>query len=254
MLELHRERIVEQIAPPWRLKEQPCRGWNQRTVDIRPGVVDLARAQARDQRTQIKLHEGQDQQSHAGDLQPRSCNRRRPVRQSPQRPDDACENQKRQHQMGGETILRNFHALRKPGGHHPPADDALQRAEAEDQREPPPQFPTQNATPEKPEKRQQISNADHAPEQPVAPFPPENRLEFGKTHAGVEFTILRNGLVGVERLRPLLFTQGRQSSADRFPLDDRKPGFGETRGAADQHHDRDQRCDPEQPPSDSADL
>ena len=104
----------------------------------------------------------------------------------------------------------------------------------------------------KPEKRQQIGNPDHAPEQPVAPFPPENRLELGQIHAGVEFAILRDGLVGVERLRPLLLIERRQRAGDRFPLDDREPGFGQTRGAADQHHDRDQGGDREQPPSDGA--
>ncbi len=168
---------------------------------------------------------------------------RRPIRQSPQRPDDAGEDQQRQHQMGGETIMRNLDPLRKPGRHHPPADHALQCAETEDQPQPPPQVGAQSAAPQEPEKRQQIGDPDHAPEQPVAPFPPENRLELGEIHAGVEFAILRNGLVGVERLRPLLLIERRQRAGDRLPLDDRKPGFGETRGAADQHHDRDQRGD-----------
>jgi hypothetical protein len=86
----------------------------------------------------------------------------------------------------------------------------------------------------------------------VAEFPPENRLELGEIHAGVEFVILRDGLVGFEGLRPLLLIEGRQSTGDRFPLDNRKPGLGQPRGAADQHHDRDQGCDRDQPPSDSA--
>ena len=112
-------------------------------VDIRPGVVDLAGAQARDQRAEIKLHEGQRHQRHAGDLQPRRCRERRPLRQPAQRPDDRRKDQQRQHQMGGQTILRDFDPLRQPRGHHPPADRALQRAEAEDQPQPPPQIRAQ---------------------------------------------------------------------------------------------------------------
>ncbi len=154
--------------------------------------------------------------------------------------------------MSSEAILRNLDPLRKPGCHHPPADRPLQCAEAKDQPQPPPQVRPQNAAPQEPEKRQQVRDSDRAPQQPVAPFPPENRLELPKIHAGVEFAILRNGLVGVERLCPLLLSERRQRAGDRFPLDDRKSGFGETCGAADQHHDRDQYGDREQPPSDGA--
>ena len=59
VLELNRQRIVEQIAPPRLLEEQPRRGWNEGAVDLGPGVVDPARAQARDQRAEIELQEGQ---------------------------------------------------------------------------------------------------------------------------------------------------------------------------------------------------
>ena len=86
----------------------------------------------------------------------------------------------------------------------------------------------------------------------MAPFPPENRLELAESHAGVEFAILRDGLVGVERLLPLLLIERRQRAGDRLPLYNRKPGFGEPRGAADQHHDRDQRGDRDEPPTDGA--
>src|SRR5229473_7432801 len=40
VLELYRERVVEQISPPRRFKEQPRRRWNERAVDIRPGIID----------------------------------------------------------------------------------------------------------------------------------------------------------------------------------------------------------------------
>ena len=57
---------------------------NERAVDLRPGVVDEARAQARDQRAEIKLHEGQREQHCACDLQPRRCRERRPFAEPPQ--------------------------------------------------------------------------------------------------------------------------------------------------------------------------
>ena len=65
MLELHGQRVVEQIAPPRIFEEQPRRGRNEGAVDLRPGVVDPARAQARDQRAEIELQERQRQQRHA---------------------------------------------------------------------------------------------------------------------------------------------------------------------------------------------
>ena len=88
----------------------------------------------------------------------------------------------------------------------------------------------------------------------MAPFPPEDRLERSEGHAGVERVILRDGLVGIERLRPLRLGERRQRAGDRLPFDDRKPGLGEPRGAADQHHDRDQERDRKQPPADGAFL
>src|ERR1700692_2595919 len=120
--------------------------------------------------------------------------------------------------MRGETIMRNLRPLREPGSHHPPAYRALQRAEAKDRPEPPSDFGIQRPAPQEPEKRQQIGKPDHAPEQPVAPFPPENRLELGKSHAGVELAILRNGLVGLERLRPLALIERRQHAAPGVPI------------------------------------
>src|SRR5258708_19813571 len=106
--------------------------------------------------------------------------------------------------MSGQTILRDFHPLRKSGRHHPPADPALQRTETEDQPKSSPQLRAQSAAPQEPEKRQQIGNSDRPPEQPVAPFPPENGLELRKTHGSVEFAIFRAGLVAFARLAPLL--------------------------------------------------
>src|SRR5271168_3106680 len=123
--------------------------------------------------------------------------------------------------MGRETILRDLDPPRKPRGNHPPSNRALQRAESEDPPQPPLQFAADNAAPQKPEKRQQIGCADHPPQEPMAPLPPENRLELLKRHAGVHLAILRNRLVGVEGLRPCRLTKRRQATCDRLPLNDR---------------------------------
>src|SRR4029077_13726142 len=102
------------------------------------------------------------------------------------------------------------------------------------QPQPPPQLRAQDSAPQEPEERHEIGDADKPPEQPVAPFPPEDRLELIETHAGVELTILRNGFVGFESLAPLCPTERRQGAGDGFPFDDRKPRFGQARGPPDQ--------------------
>src|SRR5262249_44285201 len=104
--------------------------------------------------------------------------------------------------MRAEAILRDLDPLREARGHHPPADRALQCAEAEDQPEPAPQLRTYAGARQEIEERQQIDNADDASELPMAPFPPEDRLEVSQTHAGVELAILRDQLVAFERLLP----------------------------------------------------
>ena len=101
VLELHRKRVIEQIAPPRGFEKQPRSGWYQRAVNVRPGVVDLARAQPCDQGTEIKLNEGQHQQYRTRDLHPHMRYQRRSFGKPPQRPDNRCEDQKSQHEVGG---------------------------------------------------------------------------------------------------------------------------------------------------------
>ncbi len=255
VLELHGERVVEQIAPPRLLEPQPRRRRNEGAVDLGPGVVHPARPQARDQRAEIKLDESQGQQSHAGDLQPHRDSRAadaRLIRRSVQtieakmiRASIRCVASRY-----CDTSVRCGQAR----SDHPPADRALQRAKGEDHPQPPLQLSAKRAAPQEVQERQQIDRADHAPEQPVAPFPPEDGLELRKAHAGVEFAVLRDRLVALERLRPLRLVERRQRAGNRLPLDDRQSGFRQPRGAADQHHDRDQRGDRDQPPSDGGGM
>jgi hypothetical protein len=144
--------------------------------------------------------------------------------------------------------------LREARGDHPPANRALQRAEGEDHPQPPFQLSAQRAAPQEVQERQKIDRADHAPEQAVAPFPPEDGLELRKAHASVEFAVLRDGLVALKCLHPLRLIERRQRAGNRLPLHDRQSGFGEPRGAADQHHDRDQGGNRDQPPFDGGEL
>src|ERR1700709_1933646 len=103
--------------------------------------------------------------------------------QPQQRPDDRRKNHQRQYQMRRQPILRDLDPVGEARGHHPPADRTLQRAETEDQPQPPLQLGSEHAAPEEEQERQQIDRADHAAEQPVAPFPPEDGLELAETHA-----------------------------------------------------------------------
>ncbi len=248
MTELHRERVVEEVAPPRHLEEQPRGGRNDGAVDRRPGIEDAPGPQARHQGAEIELQEHKGEQHCRSETQPRGDDEAGRGLQPAQRPDDRRKNHQRQDQMRGETILRDFDPSGEPRGHHPPADRALQPAKPENDPQPALEIAAlQPAPPQKPQEGQQIDPADHAPQQPVAPFPPEDGLELVEAHAVVEFAILRNGLVGLERIRPCLLGQRRQGASHRLPLDDRQSGFGEARGAADQHHGDDQGRDGHEP-------
>ena len=218
----------------------------------RPGVVHPARAQARDQRAEIELQEGQRQQRHAGYLQPRrrsGCGRsasRRSVQTIAAKITSASTRC-----VASRYCETSIRCVRPEATiHQPTAPCSAPRPKISHSR----RFSSvlEHAAPQEEQERQQIDRADHAPEQPVAPFPPEDRLELGEAHAGVEFAILRDGLVALERLRPLRLVERRQRAGDGLPLDDRQSGFRQPRGAADQHHDRDQGGDRDQPPSDGA--
>ncbi len=246
--ELHGERVVEEIAPPRHLEEQPRGGRNDGAIDRWPGVEDPSGPQAGHQGAEIELQEHQGEQHRGCDAQPRGRDEAGCGLQPPQRPDDRGKNHQRQHQVRSEPILRDFNPSGEPRCHHPPADRALQPAKPENDPQPALEIAAlQPAAPQKPQERQQVDRADHAAQQPMAPLPPEDGLELVETHAVVEFAILRNGLVGLERIGPRLLGQRRQGTGHRLPLDDRQPGLGETGGAADQHHGDDQGCDGHEP-------
>ena len=143
--------------------------------------------------------------------------------------------------MRRKTVLRNFDAMDEAGRHHPPADRALQRAEAKNQPKPCPQSGTDPAAPEEPQQRQQEHHADGAADEAVRPFPPIDRLERVEAHAVVKFAILRNGLIFFELGLPLGVVKRRYYAHDGLPLGDRQTGFGQPRRTTDQNHGKDQR-------------
>ncbi|MNL31222.1 hypothetical protein D3C87_1529980 [compost metagenome] len=69
----------------------------------------------------------------------------------------------------------------------------------------------------------------------MRPFPPEDRLELADGHALVDLLILRNALVELKLFLPFLGRQRRDDTVDRLPLGDRKAGFRQACGAADEH-------------------
>ena len=122
------------------------------------------------------------------------------------------------------------------------------RAEAENQPKLPPQARFGNpAAPQKPQQRQQKHDADDAAEQAVRPFPPVDRLERFEAHAAVERAVLRDRLIFFKLALPLRITQRRDDAQHRLPLGDGKPGFGQPRRTADQHHGEHQCGDRQQP-------
>ena len=62
MIELHRQRVLEHVAPRRRDEEQARAVGHQAAVDQRPGVVDEAGAQAGDQRAEIDLNDHETEQ------------------------------------------------------------------------------------------------------------------------------------------------------------------------------------------------
>ncbi len=252
MIELHRERVLEEIAPQRRVEEQARGIGHEAAVDQRPSVVDEAGAQARDQRAQIDLQQGENEQRQRGGAQPqwrRERGARRDILCGPER---GGEDAAGQGEMERQPVLRHAHPIRQPGGDHPPADRAQRGAEAEDRPEPRAQPRLDRAPPEKPQQRQQERGADQPRQQPVRPLPPIDGLERIEAHARVALAILRDGLVLLELGLPAGGIERRHHPGHRLPLDDGKAGFGEPGGPAHHQGREDQRGHRQEPDADGA--
>src|SRR5436309_21193 len=81
----------------------------------------------------------------------------------------------------------------RPRARRPPGDCTLQRAQAEDPPQPPPETRVDESAPLEEEQRQEEGYADQAAKQTMAPFPPIDALELGKRHARIGQLIFRRG-------------------------------------------------------------
>ena len=151
--------------------------------------------------------------------------------------------------MRGEAILRDLGAVGEPRGDHPPADCALHGAQSEDEPQAHAQTGRDPTAPQEEQERQQERCADHASQQPMGPFPPIDRLERRKVHAGIALCVLRDRLVFLKFGLPAGVRSRRQHAGDGPPLDDRQAGFGQTGRTTDQHQrDDEHRHGPEPKP------
>ena len=75
-------------------------------------------------------------------------------------------------------------------------------------------------------------------------------LEAVERHVRIEPGELRDLLVAVELGLPFRAAQRRKDAGDRLPLGDGEAGFGQPRRAADQHHQKDEARDRDQPEAD----
>ena len=81
----------------------------------------------------------------------------------------------------------------------------------------------------------------------MRPFPPKDGLEPIQRHVRIELGELRDLLVPVELGLPLGAAERRKNARDRLPLCDGEAGFGEPRCAPNQHHEKDEARDGDQP-------
>ena len=137
-------------------------------------------------------------------------------------PDQTHEDHQGQTEMGRQPLGGDIDPLGQAAGHHPPADQALQPTEGQQDGAAPDQPLRNLAQDQENSERKGKSRADHPPQQPMGPFPPEDFLELSQAHAGVDLGVLRNGTVFLESLLPVGRVHRRQSPHDRLPLGDRQ--------------------------------
>ena len=149
--------------------------------------------------------------------------------------------------MQRQSLLRHLGALAQARGHHPPADDRLERKQACRDGDLPAERAFELASPPEPQGGQNERRAHDARQQAMRPFPPEDGLEAIERHVGIELGELRDLLVAVELGLPLRCAQRRKHAGDRLPLRDGEAGFGEPRRAPNQHHEKDEARDRDEP-------
>ena len=246
MVELRRRRVVEDRLQPARLERF---AGNEARSHERPGVVDEAGAQAGDQGAEAELAEHRRGEQAGGNHEApaRGGARARPFAKSGRGVDQRAERRRGDHQVQRQPLLRHLGALAQARGHHPPADDRLERQQARRDRDLPAERALELALPPEPEARNDEGRADDARQQAMAPFPPEDGLEAVERHVRIERGELRDLLIAVELGLPLRAAHRRDHTGDRLPLGDREAGLGEPRRAADQNHEEDETGHRNQP-------
>jgi hypothetical protein len=149
--------------------------------------------------------------------------------------------------VGGEAFGRHPNPRLQPARHHPPADETLEPTEDEQAHARPRQAARKAAGKQQPDQRQGEGHAEEPAEQPVTPFPPEDRLEAGEGHVRIDHAILRDRAVAPEQIRPFRAAHRRQGAGYRLPIGDRKARSGQPRRPAEHHHPAHDRRDREQP-------
>ncbi len=149
--------------------------------------------------------------------------------------------------MDGEADVADVGPVDQSRGDHPPADRALQRAQCEKPAEPPAIAGRNRPAQREPGERKREGEADQPAEQAVDIFPEIDVLELAQSHAAVDQLELRSLAVGVELGAPGLVVERRDRAGHRLPAGDRQAGLGEPGYPADDHDQKHQRCDEEQP-------
>ncbi len=149
--------------------------------------------------------------------------------------------------MEGEAFGGDRRAVDEAACHHPPADDGLHRAEAEED-EQPPAVPRRHPAADREPRHRYDQHGDEDPrDDAVQIFPEEDVPERGDPHVGIDENALRTGAIGGIFGRPVGGAQRRDDAADRVPADDRQAGFGQPGDPADDDHGEDEPGDGEQP-------
>ena len=140
--------------------------------------------------------------------------------------------------MGRQAVLADARVIHQAALHHVPAHRALQAAEQKDPRHRQYQVPWYASARQEIEKRHEKDHADAAAEQAMHVLPPEDGLEFRKTHVVIDLLVFGRLLVFLEDLVPLLRIEWRQRSHQRLPFDDGQSRMSQPRNPA-----NDQGCE-----------
>src|SRR5262249_10209884 len=223
MIELHGERVLEQVQEPGLRFAEPAR--NKGAVDQWPGVVAEARVGAGNGTTSQDLEI--DERQHDG-ADPCWGARAGPHHVSlwgpkiEDKPERVAENGGGDTEMGGEPVLANLHTRDEAALDHVPADGTLQAAKHKQACEPgQPVARYVTGGPEANERNEE-DDADHSAEEAVAPLPPIDCLELIEAHAPLQLQIFGDPLIGAERLLPGAVRQRGDDAGNGLPFGDRE--------------------------------